>query len=78
MRPVEGGQFSIREYWVRKGQNGVYTHSVNWDNSAASHDTDMNRHSMEGSAQVPQFGRAVMDSSMRLGALFFHFLWVGA
>ncbi len=56
-----------------KGENGVYTHSFSWDNSAASHNTDMTRHSMERSAQVPELGRTAVDPSLQLGALYLIF-----
>ena len=53
-------------------RNRVHTHSFNWDNSAASHDTNVIRYSMETSAQAPQLGGAARDSSLLLGTLHFH------
>ena len=57
-----------------KGENGVYTHSVGWDNSATNHGTGMARHSLESSAQVPRIGRPAVDPSLRLRVPFFTFL----
>ena len=67
---MEGGQFPFTD--TEKGENRVYTDSFSWDNSAASYDADVTRHSMERSAQVPELGGAARDSSLQLGALYFN------
>ena len=67
-----------------RGENGLYTHSFNLDNSASDHDTDMNRYSMEISTQVPQldchgFFSAAWGSFLHLlrggGSCFWGWAW---
>ncbi len=55
------------------GENGVYTHSFSRDSSTTNHDTHVTRHSMEGSAQVPELGGTARDSSLQLGAFHSNF-----
>ncbi len=54
----------------KKSENGMYTHSFNWDNSATSCDANMTRYSAERSAQVPDPGGAARVSYPQLGAPF--------
>ncbi len=59
-----------------RGENGVYTHSFNWDNSTTSCDVDMTRYSTERSAQVPELGGIARGPFALLGALYFRFpIW---
>ena len=65
-------KFPLASTGSGEGRNRVYTHSFSWDNSAASHDTNVIRYSMERSAQAPQLGRAARGSFVLLGTLYFH------